>query len=314
MKTVGTGLKRILAGWCAVLLLLAWAGMLQAQDRPAQEGTAEDGTAVSDERFAGLGKIWDPADFVFEEPCREDPQGQGVNGGDSAVDCTEPPKEDNNLPRVAIIIDDMGYHRQLGEDLLSLDLNLTYSFLPHGPFTSELETLAWQKGHDILIHMPMQPQDAQWDPGPGALHPEFTGQELSLAVKKNLAGVPHAIGANNHMGSMFTADRQAMNLFLDVLREQGLFFVDSVTTPDSVAAEEAGKMGIKTGSRHVFLDNIQTYEDICRQLKKLIAHARKHGSAIGIGHPNRATYLALTRCRDMLLQQVRIVGIHELVH
>lgn len=72
-------------------------------------------------------------------------------------------------------------------------------------------------------------------------------------------------------------------------------------------------MGLKTGSRVVFLDNIQSQEDICRQLKRLVAYAKKHGSGIAIGHPNRATLSALKLCREMLEKQVRVVGVHELV-
>jgi len=265
------------------------------------------------EQGAG-GNGLEPSGFIFEEPRPDQPGKIKTPATGKFDDCIGDNKEQKDLPRVAIIIDDMGYHRQIGEDLLGLDLNLTFSFLPHAPFTAEQEMLAWQQGHDILAHMPMQPKDSQWDPGPGTLYLNSSAQELSITVRENLDCVPHAIGANNHMGSSFTADRLAMNLFLGQLRKKGLFFVDSLTTPESVGADEAGKMGIKAGSRHIFLDNVQTEEDICRQLKELIAYARRHGSAIGIGHPNKATYMALTRCRDTLLKQVRVVGVHELVH
>lgn len=251
--------------------------------------------------------------FIFEEPCPDQlEKGKKAVPGKSNG-CDDVGEAQKELPRIAIIIDDMGYHRQIGEDLLGLDLNLTFSFLPHAPFTAEQESLAWQQGHDILVHMPMEPKDSQWDPGPGTLYLDNSSSELSMTIRENLESVPHAIGANNHMGSSFTADRLAMHLFLGQLRKEGLFFVDSLTTPESIGAAEANEMGIKAGSRQVFLDNVQNEDNICRQLKKLIAYARRHGSAIGIGHPNRATFLALTRCREMLLKQVHVVGVHELV-
>ena len=250
-------------------------------------------------------------DIMFEEPS---------SGGKvpsvllpEPEDCLGPP-DLGELPRIAIIIDDMGHHHDIGGELLNLDLNLTYSFLPHAPFTREQATHAWELGRDILVHMPMEPRDARWDPGPGAVYITDSAEKIAIATHESIALVPHALGVNNHMGSRFTADRQAMQVVLAVLRTKSLFFVDSMTTSGSVGEAEARKMGIRTASRHVFLDNSQIPEDICRQLKRLVAYAKKHGTGIAIGHPNRATVNALRLCREALLQQVRIVGIHELVN
>ncbi len=253
-------------------------------------------------------------EFVFEEPSFNG------NGQNSSVilpepdECLELPEDLSELPRIAIIIDDMGHHQKMGGELLELDLDLTFSFLPQAPFTKEQEERAWKMGRDILVHMPMEPQDLAFDPGPGALYLDASVESIVATVEENLAHVPHAIGVNNHMGSKFTADRQAMHKVLTVVQNKGLFFVDSLTVPGSLGADEARKMGIKTGSRHVFLDNSQTQKDICRQLKRLVAYAKKHGTGIGIGHPNRATINALKMCEELLLKQVRIVGVHELVN
>jgi len=208
----------------------------------------------------------------------------------------------------------MGNHPQIDQKFLDLDLNLTFSFLPYAPFTPGQEEKAWTLGHDILVHMPMEPRDPQWDPGPDALYVEDSIEQLTISVKKNLAMVPHAIGVNNHMGSLFTEDRLAMHQFLGIVRQKGLFFVDSETSAASIGMKEAHEMGIKTAKRHVFLDNVQKQEDICRQLEELIRIARKNGWAIGIGHSNDATLTALVSCRDTLLEHVRVVGIHELIN
>jgi polysaccharide deacetylase 2 family uncharacterized protein YibQ len=250
--------------------------------------------------------------FVFEEPAvfgprarpqpaASDPDGRAASGNTK------------ELPRVAIIIDDMGYHRQLGADLLALEMNLTFSFLPHAPFSREQGEQAWRQGHDILVHMPMEPLDPAWDPGPGTLYITDPVEQLSLKVAQNLASVPHAVGINNHMGSRFTGDGAAMQRFFKLLAGQNLLFVDSLTSPESVAMATAQAMGFKSARRHVFLDNVQTQEDICRQLERLIREASTRGWAIGIGHPNEATLAALTRCREMLQSRVRLVGIRELV-
>ncbi|MHB8809614.1 MAG: divergent polysaccharide deacetylase family protein [Desulfobulbaceae bacterium] len=250
--------------------------------------------------------------FVFEEPWLFGPEGQPLPSGAEADGCAVP-NDGKELPRVAIIIDDMGHHHRLGADLLGLELNLTFSFLPHAPFSRELAEQARQQGHDILVHMPMEPLDPAWDPGPGTLYLADPLEEIARKVAQNLSSVPHAVGINNHMGSRYTGDEAAMRQFFKLLSGQDLLFIDSGTSSASVAMETARAMGFKSARRHVFLDNVQSQEDICRQLKQLVTEARKRGWAIGIGHPNEATLTALTSCREMLQEQVRLVGIHELV-
>ena len=241
--------------------------------------------------------------IVFEEP--NPPHSE-------EVETVHYPSVDDR-PRIAIIIDDMGYHRKIGDALLALDLNLSFSFLPHAPFAEQQEEKAYQMGRDIMVHLPMEASDAKWDPGPGALYLSASPDDLKLTLKKNLAAVPHAIGANNHMGSRFTQNRQAMHGVLSELKNQGLFFVDSFTTARSTGMDEARKMGIKTGRRHIFLDNEQNPQKICGQLDKLAALAEKQHQAIGIGHPYQSTLDALRNCGEQLLNTVHVVPVHELV-
>ncbi len=251
--------------------------------------------------------------IVFEEPNLPQPHDAQLDGREGVAPCEAKPVPVDRKPKIAIIIDDMGYHQKIGNSLLALDMNLTFSFLPGAPFTLEQEEQAWQQGRDILVHMPMEARDSAWDPGPGALYLKFTPQEIRTTVAENLAAVPHAIGSNNHMGSRFTENRAAMHEVLSVLKKRGLFFIDSYTTAQSTGLDEAGKMGIPTARRHVFLDNVQEQDKICRQLEQLVALAGKNGWAIGIGHPNQATLKALTRCRARLLKNVDIVSVHTLV-
>ena len=214
---------------------------------------------------------------------------------------------------MAIIIDDMGYHRKIGDRLLDLNLNLTFSFLPEAPFTLQQEEQAYQIGRDIMAHIPMEPGDAKWDAGPGALYLSASPEEQIATLKKDLAAVPHAIGANNHMGSKFTQKRQAMRRVLTELKAQGLFFIDSFTTAKSTGLTEARAIGLKSNRRHVFLDNIQDPEKICLQLDRLAALAVKQHPAIGIGHPYKATLDALQKCKGVLLETVQVVPVHELI-
>jgi polysaccharide deacetylase 2 family uncharacterized protein YibQ len=159
----------------------------------------------------------------------------------------------------------------------------------------------------------MEPKGKEWDSGPASLLLGQSSAEQKTLFEKNLAAVPHAVGVNNHMGSLYTEDRAAMDTLMELLREQGLFFVDSFTTAESKGFLAARAAGLPAAKRHVFLDNVHSQDKVCEQLQKLVARAEEQGWAIGIGHPNKATLAALTNCRERLMKRVRLVGAHELV-
>ncbi len=242
-------------------------------------------------------------EMAFEEPYSSIPE----------LPSDIPPVLDDNLPMVSIIIDDMGYHKKIGYELLALPMNLTFSFLAAAPYTTELEEKAFQAGRCILLHQPMEPKSDKWDPGPGALLLGQSAEEQARLFRKNLEGVPHAVGINNHMGSLYTENRAAMDSLMLLIREQGLFFVDSFTTAKSQGLAAARAAGVPTARRHIFLDNVHKQDKVCKQLKKLFENAKKNGWAIGIGHPNKATYAALSNCRECLGQDVRLVSAQELI-
>ncbi|MEN8198790.1 MAG: divergent polysaccharide deacetylase family protein [Thermodesulfobacteriota bacterium] len=245
----------------------------------------------------------DTAAIAFEEPYLDAPE----------LPADIPPVEDKSLPMVAIIIDDMGYHEKIGNELLALPMNLTFSFLAAAPHTRELEEQAFQSGRVVLLHLPMEPKGKEWDPGPGALLVGQSSEEQKTLFNRNLEGVPHAVGVNNHMGSRYTQDRGAMDTLMPLLRAEGLFFVDSVTTSRSEGVAAARSAGVPTARRHIFLDNVVSQDKVCEQLQNLVASAENKGWAIGIGHPNQATLTALSMCRETLLDRVNLMSVQELV-
>ena len=216
--------------------------------------------------------------------------------------------------KLAIIIDDMGFRRETGDRLLALDLNLTFSFLPDGPHTTELAQKAGRLRRDILLHLPLEPDDPKWNPGPGTLTVAMSGEKMRAAFNQALATVPKAIGVNNHMGSRFTADPRAMGTLLTLLRDHNLFFIDSITTPKSTGSSLAVAMGVKTARRHIFLDNDQNKEKISAHLNALVELAQNHGQAVGIGHPYPVTLAALRDFQNTLPAGVTVVGIHEMIY
>ena len=217
------------------------------------------------------------------------------------------------VARVAIVIDDIGNQNKLAAGIMDLDLNLSFSFLPYRPFTKILEQKAVGLGRDVLLHLPMEPLDHKWNPGKGALLLSMSKANILATLAGDLAQVPMAVGVNNHMGSGFTENRRGMRIFLSGLRHKNLFWLDSLTTARSVGFEMAREIGLTTAKRDVFLDNIQKSAKIIIQLNKLLHVARRQGYAIGIAHPHPETLKALKRYQYTLRQEVKLVGIHEIM-
>ncbi len=241
--------------------------------------------------------------IVFEEPT-----GQDTHIVERKI------LSDVHLPLVSIIIDDMGYDRQLGKKLLALDMELCFSFLPFAPYTQELDAAAFRAGRTVLLHLPLEPKNKIWNPGPGALRIGEEKERVQELFEKNLNNVPHAIGVNNHMGSLYSENNDVMKNLIDMIKAKELFYIDSFTASKSVGMLLASKAGVKTARRHVFLDNVPKVEKVCEQLEKLVETAEKQGFAIGIGHPHEATLQALSSCMVDFSSRVKLVRVTDLIH
>lgn len=217
------------------------------------------------------------------------------------------------LPLVAIIIDDMGFDYTLDRKFIFLEAPLSFAFLPYGPNTGRLASTAHSMNRDVLVHLPMEPENRSIDPGPGVLTVDMGLDAMLETLKKNISQVPGAIGVNNHMGSKFTADRKAMEYVLAFLKQRGLFFVDSRTTKKTIAYETARQMGVPCGERSVFLDHVDKSAEIRHEVHRLVSLAKRNGSAIAIGHPYKNTYKVLYKMLPLMRREVKIVPVHTLV-
>ncbi|MCP4681961.1 MAG: divergent polysaccharide deacetylase family protein [Desulfobacterales bacterium] len=198
-------------------------------------------------------------------------------------------------PKIAIIIDDIGYSISRTRKFLEIGVPLTFSILPRLMNSHELAGEIHSQGHEIMLHQPMEPYDADLDPGPGALYAGDEPDRIIRIMDENISGIPFAIGVNNHMGSKFTACEQEMERSLGVVKEKGLFFIDSLTSNRSKAYKTAKKLHMVTGFRNIFLDNKREESAIIAQLHRLTKHALKYGCGIGIGHPFPETAGAIDR-------------------
>lgn len=204
--------------------------------------------------------------------------------------------------RVAIIVDDIGQEMAPVRRLAAIDADLTFSVLPNLPYTQDAARYLHRRGREILLHQPMEGKNGV-NPGPGAIYASTDPAEAASILEDSISQVPYAVGVNNHMGSAVTRIRPTMDALFDVLGKRRLFFVDSLTTNESVCHQAAAEAGIPFASRDVFLDNVQDDAYIAGQIKKLEEEALVKGSAIGICHPHEATVRTLEREVPRLVEE-----------
>ncbi|MFN7972509.1 MAG: divergent polysaccharide deacetylase family protein [Acidobacteriota bacterium] len=194
-------------------------------------------------------------------------------------------------PAVAIIVDDLGDHPELIPVALAIHSPLTFAVIPELSASRECAEKLHAAGHQILLHLPMEPLSyPRHDPGPLGIFRKMKPEEIEALTRRALADVPEAAGVNNHMGSAATRDARVLHIVLGVIRERGLFFVDSRTAASSIAYRVAREMRVPSAERHVFLDREDFDPEFThRQLALLFDTARRDGQAIGIGHWNPNT-------------------------
>ncbi len=224
------------------------------------------------------------------------------------------PPEIKKLPKVAIIIDDLGYNRKVAQKFLELDAVLTFSILPYSPFTKKIAKAAKEKGMDIMLHLPMEPIEfPEIHPGPGSLLMSMSPDELIDQLNRDLDAVPEIKGVSSHMGSKMTAESDQMYQIFSVLKQRGLFFIDSRSTAHSVGRPSARMFKIPFAERDVFIDHKPSPDFIRRQLKTLVRIAQKKGEAVGIAHPSKTTLKTLREELPELQKQVELVPVSQLV-
>ena len=218
------------------------------------------------------------------------------------------------LPRIAIIIDDIGYDRELALLFMDLGLPMSFSVLPMAPHTLDIANEAGKRGCELLLHLPMEPRNyPELDPGPGSLLTTMGEDEIIKLVNGHIGRVPGIKGVNNHMGSYFTERYDKMKIVLKEVKRHHLFYVDSRTTRRTVAFDLAKEMGIPGAKKNVFIDNELSLKSLRYQMERMMGIARYSGSAVGIGHPHRETLKILREYMGQLKNDFEVVPVSELV-
>ncbi|HAY94189.1 MULTISPECIES: divergent polysaccharide deacetylase family protein [unclassified Shewanella] len=205
--------------------------------------------------------------------------------------------------QLALIIDDIGY-RHTDKAVLALPNTVTLAVLPHTPLGKELANAGHQKGHEIMLHLPMQALNGK-TLGLGGLTNTMTEAQIRTSVIDAINSVPFAKGANNHMGSLLTQLDDPMLWVMETLKQKQLYFVDSMTTRFTKAGDNADKLGIPLLKRQLFLDNDTSANALERQFNLMISQAHTQGSLVAIAHP----YPETMRFLEANLHRLKTEGI-----
>lgn len=269
-------------------------------DLPFEEHLAAKGESVPE--LAGAREVRGKVEQTAKTPATVAGENLPVHVGPS-----------DRPPMLVVVIDDLGDHPVLAKNLTELPFPVTMAILPNRPKTHYVASLAAERGFEVILHQPMQPGTyPRTNPGPGALFTDMDAERIRTQLTENLAQLPNAVGINNHMGSAFTEYGAGMAIVMLTLKSKGLFFLDSVTSAKSSAAETAHQLGVPLYRRAVFLDNVRNTRTILGQLKTAERLALKNGRAIAIGHPYTETLDALKAWARERDGRVRIGTLTEL--
>jgi uncharacterized protein len=224
-------------------------------------------------------------------------------------------REIPRMMRVAIIVDDLGQNLAAAQALNRMRSAITFSVMPHLRYSRQTANAAHRAGEEVILHLPMQPiRDSAPDISRDELRVGMGSTEVSEIVNNDLSTVPFVTGVNNHMGSRATTDASLMKDLMRILAARHLYFIDSRTTPHSVALSVARQSRVRAFYRSVFLDDTRSVHYTLGQLQELCRIAEKTGSALAIGHPYPTTIEALAQFLPKLERQgIQLVPASRLV-
>ncbi|MXZ48913.1 MAG: divergent polysaccharide deacetylase family protein [Candidatus Dadabacteria bacterium] len=217
-------------------------------------------------------------------------------------------------PGVVLIIDDLGYDKESIDRILRIKQPLNLAVLPHLSHSLYVARAAYRGGKDVILHLPMEPKYASGytadDAGEGVLLLGFSMDQMREELRRNIMAVPNIVGVNNHMGSKFMENEEPVKTIMRELKARGLYFVDSLTTPNSRGYSVARRLGVKVLKRDVFIDQSERGKEYTmQQLDRLVRIAEKKGIAVGIGHPYPQTIDALEEYMPKIEKKVEFMKI-----
>ncbi len=212
--------------------------------------------------------------------------------------------------KLAIVIDDFGYNGSGTDTMLALPIPFTAAVMPFSEYSADNAKKAVEAGKEVIIHMPMEAimGKKEWV-GDKGIFLNMSDEEIKALVEEAYTILPDAVGMNNHMGSAITENAEKLGIVLDVVKEKNGFFIDSVTTCNSVAKDVAAEKGVPYFARNVFLDGTNDVEVVKKNLRKAAAIALKDGKALAIGHVGPEGGEITEKALEALIPELEASGI-----
>jgi len=282
-----------------VLLLVALLGMLL----PQHEDELVLRPSVPD-------VVFEDFHTIPEQPDMHPPARPNTPKPSEAVPPAQPVRQG-----IALIIDDVGYDLSALRKILALHVPVAIAVLPDSPHPRRAAEMAHQAGQMVMLHLPMEPDTPKYRDSMDAsfLRADMTSSQLRDTLLRNLSQVPYVEGVNNHMGSHLTRMASAMDDVMQVIGEQGLFFVDSRTSGKSVAADAARRAGLAWASRKIFLDHQLDKAYMLKAWQQAENCLAKGLACVVIGHPHPETVAFLEQHLGGQ-QRLQLKPLRQLLH
>ena len=218
-------------------------------------------------------------------------------------------------PQLALIIDDGGYNMENFKEMLGIGKPITYAILPFTPHAREAALLAYRDGSEVMLHLPMEPKNGeQYSLEKNTVRTGMDSKRVRKILEDALKQVPHVRGINNHMGSKATEDPQVMEALMQVLKKEGLYFIDSNTSFQTLGPEMARKAGVASRRNDQFIDREKKIEAIKNAIRLAMRKAKQEGRAVAIGHPHPLTARAIKEMISEIEKEgIRLVFASEVV-
>ena len=223
--------------------------------------------------------------------------------------------EKPSYPRLALIIDDGGYNTDKFKKMLAMSKPMTFAILPNTPHGKEAAIMVHRAGGEVMLHLPMEPKEEEmYSLETDTVLTGMKPAEIQRILRDDLEQIPFVRGVNNHMGSKATEDPKVMQALMAALKKDGLYFIDSHTSPQSLGPEAARKAGVATCQNDRFLDRERNLEKIKKAIRLTMRKAKKEGKAVAIGHPHPLTAQAIREMiPEMEKEGIRLVFASEVV-
>ena len=252
----------------------------------------------------------EPSNKAKKQIYSEKPQKESAKKDDFAVVPFTPNGSVKGRAKLVLIIDDVATFEHASM-VKSIGLKITPSIFPATKTHPDTPNIA-RTFEFYMIHLPMQAKHFD-SPEIGTLTINESFESMHEKIKKIRRDFPRATYTNNHTGSRFTSDYDAMDKASRALIEQGFIFVDSKTIAQTAVARAAKKYNQPYISRDIFLDDDPSASAVRRELIAAVNLAKKRGYAIAIGHPKKNTIAVIKASKNNILKDVEVVYLKDIL-